>query len=615
MALKESEISTNFDYYTPTVQEGASDFAVQTPEFLAGNKYFQSLVKMCLRSFDENQQGSKGAKSIESRIQVFTNGFKPFSPMQPSRNRFFIVSQQGSVEIPEDDAPHYKNGSQKEGIQLVREVEPVKSKFETEAKAVIAQYCTDLVDPKTGDLLEGREQDWFNMVEIAPTLIKILTSRDNYISMVQKSDALGIVKSALHLARNPNASINLSIGFGGSDAPYSPARLPAYAIPALRIAEQIKDFYSDRLQRKMRDAAVQELFEFNDAVRAFYAAQPASKEEKKALSAELKPDENGDYSNLTASMRQDVLSKYSISEEPVKVHLFIADEAAIAINHNNMDPEQVRLRSVENMATLKDHVETYHQRVKDVVDYSMDKPWDSKPHTRITIEYLADVLRRSQDPSIQETLRILGKLGEGRGGENGAERAAEYAAMHPLGFGDRLDLPYVSYLPRKAEDREISFTIGGRTEKHFCAVRKYLSQNADADGFIGFISQKLEDGSRDDQAALAGMIPILERWKSLINYARERSYSNRDSSLPRPDYPLIGAMLITSIAKHPTYYLTEFDQPNSLEPDEYDRYLRQKESYFSDQNDDALREAVYWSVVEDMNALRKAQGREFVLGK
>lgn len=551
------------EYYTPTPQQGFGGTRLELPNYLKDSKYFNTLVHKCLTPFQ---------RRTPERIQVFTNGDDPYPPTDSSHRALFMK----------------------------------------ETAEVVARYSQDLLTAD-GNLMPGREQEWFNLIEIAPRLIEIMTNRDNYITLVQKSQTLDIVATALHMARFPNTEVVFRIGIGGSDDEFTSARSAAYGVPALKILEQINKLYDERKQSKLLAAAIRKGFADYERLHGI----PSPKEERTKISNRISA--NGNYADdLTVEKQAAVLAENAIPSNLPRIEFFCAYQAAIAINHT-MDPDRVRQRAVEGIDVLRQYVISRHPQIAGQVGFLEDIPWaEHKPHSKIILEYMAHLLRSSTEDTIQDTLTTLQNLGNKHGGQNGAEQAAEYAAIHPWAFGDRLNLPYTRYLEGSKTNPTINITIGGKPERHFCAIRDYLSKYANPDGLLEFIRSKLEQSSdsqeRDFLARLAGRV---ERWKRRIDWVRQKQYAPdlnqnpSDHTVIRPDRPLLSVSLVTSIGLSPTYYATEFDRPHNTDPFEYDAFLRQQAEWFVNHpptnEGEALRRLTLQAIVFDMQALRGDQ--------
>ena len=136
-------------------------------------------------------------------------------------------------------------------------------------------------------------------------------------------------------------------------------------------------------------------------------------------------------------------------------------------------------------------------------------------------------------------------------------------AVHPVVFGDRMDLPASPFIVGETRDSDVRIVIGGKTEREFCAVREYLTKTASADRMIDFMNSL--EGETDFDAVKIGS--LLNRWKNITKSTRGR-YDSNSSSFARADLPVHTVQLITSVAATPTYYPTQFDIPSSASTEE-----------------------------------------------
>lgn len=495
---------------------------------------FETLVTKCLEPFEKNGQKSQlktGLTALtEDRIQVFNNGDRPFSPASKEYRGTFVA----------------------------------------EARTLITKYCSGLVN--AGDeIIEERKQEFFNVFEIAPKLISIMVSNQNYIQYVQRAQALELLKAALHLARYPETDMRILVGVGGSDSAFTNTRFPAYVVPALEVATQISEFYTARKKEKLESPAISKAFDEE----AQKIGRPLTKDERREVSAKIKPNEDGKFPNLTEEEERLAVKEYGIRTSPIKIKYFSAHHAAIAINHTK-DPHAIVIRAQENQKVIKDFIELHYPSQAAAVEYQQDTPWEQlKPRSRLVIDYLARLTRSSRDNAVKETLAKLEKLGAKQGGDNGRQFSAEYAAIHPIIFDDLLDLPKTRYMTGSPELPVINMTIGGRPERHFCAVREFLSSNATAKGFIEFLKQRMSTNPTEE-AFLSRTLEVVKRWQRRRDFvAKQFKFESLNGS---PRNPKIEVALITSIGTKPTYYTTGFDKPFGTPVDEHLTYLAKIEA-------------------------------------
>lgn len=581
----------HYKFYTQTPQEQFVNAPDTLPESL-NNRYFASLVSKCLLPFEENSPTNDKKAVVKDRIQLFSDGEAPYSPMSG---------------IPyEVDTP--------KGLRTKNSFDR-KEAFVEQAKFAIARYCQDYFEAD-GSIASKHEQDWYNLVEIAPELVKIMTSRDNYVTLAHENHAVNIIASATHMARYPETQIVLRTGIGGSDDEFTSHRFAAYGLPALKIAEDIQSFYAQREDERLVHAAIDKAKDLS----VDYLNTPSlSRGFRKDLSDQVRAiiKQDGLEALLSPEEQTQVCRKYAIAQDPISIQFFFADEAAIAINHT-MDAEKIPARTAENTEALADHVNTFHPAVAEKVTYLKDIPWSShKPYARTLIEYLAEELRQADDKTVRETLSTLETLGDNHGGENGSQRAAEYAAMHPLPFGDRLNLPFTSYLQGVSDNPTINITVGGRTERHFCAIREYLSTTANPTRLVAFIEAKIDQGIADEEVTqYTRMIQQINRWERRVGVIREKYVDEHDPNpkLARPDKPLHDIMLVTNVGYTPTYYATEYDRPWDSDAGQYYDYLQSEVEQLATKaksadlaQENALKRSRLHGVMFDIAALREAR--------
>ncbi len=498
-------------YYTPAPNEQQGEYS--SPQSPAA----KTVVEACFRkAFVDRDQ-----KVYGPRPQFFTDGQPPFFP----------------------------TGKERETLM-------------EEASSVAQFYISDLVGPD-GAVLPDKNDEFRNVLEIGSELVEIMSDGRNELSLIQQSQALNILGASLYLARNPNATTEIAIGIGGSDSEFTSARFPAYSIPGARITEGIMHFYKERERQKVAAEVGDRLTneEFGDQT------TPDSKAARRAKRKEIVEAVLDGYIDPMRILGDEdieaIRKKYAILEKPPVLKVFFAHEAARAINHT-MDPEKIPQRTAENMTALQDYLTRFHPEAARQLNMAVDKQWDTHtPYQKAVVRYLAHELRTSDDSVVQKTLALLRKLGQNHGGDMGAELAAEYAAVHPVVFGDRMDLPASPFIVGETRDPDVRIVIGGKTEREFCAVREYLTKTASADRMIDFMNS-LEDETDFDAVKIGS---LLNRWKNITKSTRGR-YDSNSGSFARADLPVHTVQLITSVAATPTYYPTQFDIPSSASTEE-----------------------------------------------
>jgi hypothetical protein len=518
-----------------------------------------------------------------------------------------------------------------------------KKRFEGEMGRVVAGKCHDMFT-KDGRLRQESVQEWNNVIEIAPKIHNAFLNRENYIDNISREQSVNLAAFAIDVARNPEllGETVLNTGFGGSDDEFTSTRLPAYTLPALKIARDLKDIYRERENSVIYAFMEEKLFRQFSGGRM--KNEVKNKDERVKIYNEITEVLHANPDNLDENMmemRQDAVptneeltslrKEYSIAMKMPKVRFFFASNTAMAINHT-MEPEGIRKRSDKNISVINEYIDQNFSDVAEQTEVIEDLPWNKHtPYGKVMIEYLTHLLRTSENVSIQKTLKNMERYGGNHGGEAGMQRAGEYAAAHPLLFQDRLDLPWMQYLEGVRANPKVNIIIGGRTERGFSALRNELSERASSEGLKGFILEKISDTQDDNEASiLKSLNDRIERWESIVAKRRD-NYKDYHSQVCRPDKPYQSIQLITSIGKLPTYYYREgFDQPyrstnvayqlqqithpfGAIDAQHKMPRLKEKDSMriFKETENIALKEAAVTAerVVFDLEALRKEELR------
>lgn len=501
-------------YYTPSTRGAAHPEVSAVPKIIEQSRSMSVLTERLAASFGQRETGV---------VKVYHNGDNPYYPR---------------------DREH-------------------KTEFDSAVREVVYSRCQDLLD-ETGKVLPEATKEWDNVLQIAPALSSILLSRQGHIVSVGEEHATNVFGFAIDVARDPSllGRTVINTGFGGSDSEYTSTRLPAYAIPALTMHEQIVDFYKAREQVVVIKERRSRAYNTEVAQRQESLGRELTREERAEIGKAIADSSYG-LPELSAEDIGELRTKNAIITTLPTVRFFFASQAAIAINHT-MQPDKVRARTAANLETVKGFVSEHYPHLESSVRYAQDIPWDQRKHSSmVVVEYCAHVLRDSQDPSIQNALTTLQKLGGNRGGEKGRERAAEYAAIHPLVFGDRLDIPVTYHMQGIRSNPDVMITIGGRPEIQFNAIREYLSRNANPEGLLEFIEQRgRRTHDHKKKAELETMAYRVRLWMQQAAKRRERYQNGHDlPTTPRYDLPHTSIRLGGEIGAFPTYYLTEHDAP------------------------------------------------------
>jgi hypothetical protein len=424
-----------------------------------------------------------------------------------------------------------------------------KEEFEPMMAKIVAERCGDLFD-EAGSIIPERSQEWSNVLEIAPMVHNAFLKRGNYIDAVARNQSINLAVFSINVARNPEllGDTLLNVAFGGSDNEYATTRLPAYALPAIKIVRELKSGYDQRESKIIANEREQKVYKDITLGRGEHEIEGsergmAYKEAKRILAAEnedLSEDEKKmkNDSIPTAEEMDELRRRYGIPSVMPSIQYFFAGEAAAAINHNTMDPEKIRARTEGNINILREYIETHHSDVAEHVRIVRDVNWDNHtPYAQMVIEYLADIVNNNQRETIKGALETLEKHGENHGGLNGRLEAGKYAATHPLEFGDRIDLPGANYVHEQGRKPKMNITIGGSTEERFWALREELSEKANSSGLKGYIDKKIETtGDEDVIVNLERMKARIGRWEDRVGKIRA-GYTESNSYIARPDRP------------------------------------------------------------------------------
>jgi len=538
-----AETIQHLEFYSPSPQYMGESALIDQNEALpqAANKQLEGLKVKLLTPFTANS---------DDRIKVFTDGNKPFSPVEKGTNKIFT----------------------------------------DQCSQVVRRHCAEYFNEEGEFVDESARTAFSNIVEIAPLITKIFTGQDHHISMVQQNQSLNIVDAAIQMAKDPSTTVAIRTGFGGSDDDFTPERLPAYGIPALGMATEIEEMYAQRERIKMKQAAVKKRAKMTAD---YLGVDSIDRKHRELIAQEV--EQIGPENILTEEEQCDIRTKFAIPSQQPTIEFFFAHNAAIAINtvSRRMDPDKIPARTADNIATMQAFVEKYYPQLSSLVEYNTDIPWETQnPTSKVVREYLAKLLRESQDPSVQDTIATLETLGGNHGGDEGAENAAEYAGIHPLVFGDSLDVPTEGYIDNRSK-AQINITIGGSTERHFCAIRDFLTKNASYEGLEEFIEQKIEWAENTEEASV--LKDIQEQVRFLQNN--------------RPALPSLGISLITDLAHKPVYYATEHDKPLGTGVNHSIVLLKGQEILLSKQKgqEAALQRENLRGVINDLSALRDLQ--------
>lgn len=281
--------------------------------------------------------------------------------------------------------------------------------------------------------VDAESEEGKRMRLLAPPLLAAFTT-DTYIKSIQEQSYLGFVSLSLDLARYPQFMHELSIvaGYGGSVDPQSNLRLPAYAVPALHMVENIKK----------------------------------------------------------------VCEKANIEARLPAIRFIFAPHTAIAINGSRMPEEQVLGNADKNINYLEQYIERFHPDVASQVRVDIDNSWSQHNDiTRVIRKHLSSMLIATEDVAVKEALSKLQQLGMHHGDKDGQRLACTYIAAHSLIFGDALEYPNGNFF-ENTQRPLMAISIGGRPERLFNIARRFIRRQSDLQGLIDIspdgVRQELE---------------------------------------------------------------------------------------------------------------------------
>jgi len=348
------------------------------------------------------------------------------------------------------------------------------------------------------DIKPGSEEAQ-QVKSLAPKFVTAMV-RSNDIRGIGQEHAGDIIRTAVELARNPDLLCQTVIrtGFGGTADQELVTRFPAYLLPALDM-------------------------------------------QKRLIQAQI---DGG------------------IDPQDVKipdVEFFFAPHAFIYVNGH--DRERV-LQNAQNMQQItRQFVKEFYPQAVEHVTYRVDKPMEEGvlyPFSKISFDYLAHVVKTSDQEDVRRIVRELEKFGFTRGGELGQSMASHYGALHTVLFQDEIDIPHPDLID-KDTGHLINLTIGGRPERLFNRIRQEASEKASRNGFVEFARRKLQNGEISTD-----LFHAVEMWKIQIDSAEDNMRQHgADASIPSGYMPFVTLPFQGGIGDYPVYYHTNFDTPMS----------------------------------------------------
>src|SRR3990167_2709990 len=242
-------------------------------------------------------------------------------------------------------------------------------------------------------------------------------------------------------------------------------------------------------------------------------------------------------------------------------------EITIRVGIGGSDDEFTPVRTEERKRVMEEFVQKFFPSIASGVSYIEDIPWNQHSlQTRLTIEYFAHVIRANGDPEAIKTREKLQERGRKHGGEQGAEQAIMYAAIHVPVFGDPVAVPPIDYLQDPLTNADIAITIGGQPEREFCVFRRIVSENASTQGMVKFLDAKMEVTGLPSDDEILAKISKVRGW-------------GEGCSKVKPEHMI---PLISTVGDLPPYFADkDYDQP-------YDTSLEANLDYLSSERRKAL---------------------------
>ncbi len=295
-----------------------------------------------------------------------------------------------------------------------KEIEPRSISKELESK------ITEIVGLKTSGINPESEEG--HRIKLLTRPISTALTTNTYIKSIHAESYLSFLGLSFDFAKNPQLLKELTIqtGFGGSTDQQTNLRIPAYAVPAIHILENIEQ----------------------------------------------------------------VFERYKIDAELPTIRFLFAPNTAIAINNSHMPNDQVLKNTAGNMLYLKKYIDTFHRGISKQIKMETDIPWQQHNEiTKTTHHYFSNLLLNAQEQPVIDALTKLQKLGMHHGDENGMKHAHEYAAVHSFIFKDALEYPNDNYYENSKKPL-FSISIGGRPERLFNIARDYIRKQSRVNDFI-----------------------------------------------------------------------------------------------------------------------------------
>ena len=445
-------------------------------------------------------------------------------------------------------SPSSKNAKLPEGHADMAQV------FRSELSAAVSDMTHD-VDPRSD---EGKR-----VSEMAPALTGAILG-GSLIEGVQSSHLVEVAKWAVAASKNPDIISRTTIrtGLGGSDDPEMSMRLPAYALPALDVWSRLHDVQTQReavLEKRKLMYVAKQVVQPRHADELDQASATEDRARKKELFTQINQEaaallEEYEFDEET---QRDLEAAAGIFEMP-KIEFFTASNAAITVNE--MDSEKVMANTKKSQDAIGEFTRTFYPEAVDSLTFRTDAPLvmanadGTLTREGLVVSYLENLLERYDGEDVLAVMDTLRKRGVNHA-QGDEVRAELYAALHPVLFADRMEVPVVGNTrPRDAAVANI--TIGGKPERLFNEIRTLLSDKAESGDFVEFAGARLESGDISEKD-----FAVIQRWAGFVNGARKKYEKGDIADWTRPDLPAITLPLITKVGQTPVYYRTRADVP------------------------------------------------------
>lgn len=503
-------------------------------------------------------------RRLDRQLPTLSEGLGILEPAEQLTQRFLKSYTPDGISV-------FVNGEQPKSPRDLK----TKTEFDNAVRMVVLDRTQGLFD-ENGHIKEGKQQEWENVQQIAPELVKILTSRDNYILSVYRNHATAPIAYAIDAARNPRVieETVFNVGFGGSDDPFTSTRLPSYGEPAARLTDAIHTFYTKRGRQVLTKAQLTQEFDLHKQ----RLGRELTKEEKKQITENVQ-NGNADSELLSDEEATQLLAEKGVPQNMPTIRYFFADQAAMVIN-STKNRAGIDERTIANMQALYTHITSKYPHLAERVEIVRDAPWSKHPlRAKLQIDYLASIVEEAEQthPSIKDAVNHLRKRGENHGGENGHKEAHRYAGYHDAIFQDLLSLPFTKYLYQMDKDAKFAeygspivhnplynIVLGGRSEKEFDLVRDYVSTHASMEGYMKYVQTRAhEESDPDMEQQLLHLHAKLQRLDRITSHIAQARYSQTPQAADalRPDHPYMTMSFTTKIGRQAPYYATEVDVP------------------------------------------------------